>query len=188
MVANTESITSSLSLQPSGAFSGSSFPIYPTNFFWLGQIALGYSRFRFRRLRFWYLPSTGTSTNGRVAISQGFDYMDAAAPDLGSIIIGSGSSFGPVYGGGGTLDMRNPFAATGLIKTDFDVGRRNASFLPVITQAKFKALPLSDQNDYSPGYVEYGTDSGTVSSAMPVGGFYVTYEVELSDPIAGSVN
>lgn len=184
VITNTEQFAV-ISLAASGGFTEVNLPLLPTKFSWISNTALSYSKFRFRRVRVWYLPAVGTTTAGRIAMSQSSDYADNSPTSCASIIVGSGSAFGPVYGGGGGFSMSNPFGNSQLLHTDFDMGKSGKPWYPVISASVFDSLLFADKNIYSPGQVFVGTDSGT--AAVVCGELYISYEIEFADPIAPAV-
>lgn len=188
ILTNTEAYAN-ITLKASGGVSFLSPAILPTNLPWLSNTALSYSRYRFLRYRLWYLPNVGTNVSGRVAMSQSFDFNDTNPVTLANIIVGSRSSFGPVYGGNGSFNFNNPFGPSTLIKTDFDLSRSmaNKPFLPTVSVAAFNALPPQDKLLYSPGQVFIGTDGGSGASDLVCGALYISYEIEFIDPISSNL-
>lgn len=185
ILVNTEAYAN-ISLPATGSTTTLVPAILPASLPWLSATALSYSRYRFLRYRLWYLPSVGTNVSGRIAMSQSFDFNDTVPTTVSAIIVGSHASFGPVYGGNGSFNFNNPFGNSTLIKTDFDVSRGTGSkpFLPVTTVDKFNALSPSDKLLYSPGQIIIGTDGSASASAITCGSVYVSYEIELMDPVA----
>jgi hypothetical protein len=194
--------TGNTAFQASGAISNvgiaGSFP-------WLSSIALNYSKFRFRKLRFFFSGSCPTSTTGKVWINITYDALDTAPSTLAQVMQSEDSCSGPAWFGG-VVSSEKAFdprlAADSNIYVDADCSRFVNNWYNVrlnttdVTLALTGAptggigtLGLSGDTTSAnsiPCRVFYG-NNGVTSTTVP-GELYVAYEVELIEPVASALN
>lgn len=189
MVCNTEEFVTVLGPSTSGAFTTAITPIIPSTCSWLGGLASSFSKFRWNRLRIFYLPAVGTSTSGRVASSLLYDAVDTTPAKMSQLIAGYRATFGPVWAGQSGFDSSNPFANhSDMVHLDLDCSKAGKKYYPYTSVTNYNGLSSSDKNIYSPAELLVGSEGVTLSSGSSVGSFYVTYEIELLEPIASAVN
>lgn len=186
LVSNVESLGSITTGSPAGAAGFTVFDLYPGNLGWLSGLALSYSKYRWRRLRIFYVPSVSTSVSGRIAFSLKYDTADNIPTTMGQVIASNRAIFGPLYAGTGSLDSSKPFGATGLMHTDVDCANFDKSWYQVGSTTAVGGLSGVDRNMYIPVSILAGVDGAPASQT--VGFFYAAYEVELIEPISFSLN
>lgn len=186
LISNVESLGSVTTSSTAGAASFSVSDLYPGNFGWLSALALSYSKYRWRRLRIFYVPSVSTNVNGRIAFSLKYDTADNVPTTMGQVIASNRAIFGPLYAGTGSLDSSKPFGATGLMHTDVDCTNFDKTWYQVGNASSVGALSGVDRNMYIPVSILVGVDGAPASQT--VGFFYAAYEVELIEPIATILN
>lgn len=165
------------------------FNLFPTAFSWLGGLALAYSKYRWRRLRIYYLPCVSTMVSGRVAMSLKYDTADftpTGAGAINAVVSANRSVFGPLYGGTGSLDSTKPFGQTGLMHVDVDCSNFDKSWYQVAPLGAIEIMGTIDRNMYIPASLWYGTDGATAD--ITTGYLYAAYEVELIEPTPGGSN
>lgn len=142
----------------------------PGKLAWLAGVAANYSKWRWVKLHVYYVPTTGTTTTGGVGFGFGYDMAEAQATSVSEIV---GMDQG--YWAASWMPMQSARV--------FDVGRVEKVWWPYIGGAVFDALTGTDQNIYSPGYIEEGVDASSVTAGSTLGFVWVDYIVELCDPI-----
>jgi len=183
VICHTEALTA---IAPtSTTFAKTAIAMIPANFPWLKGIANSFSKFRYRKLRVHYLTQTSTATPGRIAMSWGYDAKDIPATNISQIISTYGSTFGPVWSGSGGFDSSRPFSTSTGMHTDLDVKKAEKPYYPFINQVGFDGIADEhDKNQYCPAYLFVGHEG---APAGTIGSLYVSYEVELVEPIASEL-
>lgn len=77
-----------------------SFGINPgvsTTFPWLSRLAPNFEEYRFRKLRFVYVPRCATATNGAIYTGIDYDSSDAAPQSISELMSFKGSSQSPIW-------------------------------------------------------------------------------------------
>lgn len=172
-----------------GAFSAAVFPLIPAQLNWLGGLALSFSKFRWNRLRVFYLPAVGTGSSGRIASSLIYDGADVLPTKMSALIAGYRATFGPVWAGQSGFDSTNPFANhSDMVHLDLDCSKLAKRYYPYTSATNYAGLSTSDKNIYSPAELLVGSEGITTGTSTNVGSFYVSYEIELLEPVASTVN
>lgn len=180
VITNTESFGA---VDTNGAFTASRNALTPSSLPWLSKVAAAYSKFRWKRLRVFYLTQVSTTAEGRFAMGLTYDQLDTIPTNLNQIISLNRATFGPVWSGQGGFDATAPFQAKpGMVCLDVDTARFAKPWYPYVTTAQLTDLPADTQGSYVPASLVSGTD-GTVGTKV-VGSVYVTYEIELIEPTA----
>lgn len=156
----------------------SRIPLVPAGLPWLRGVAASYSKFRWRRLRVFYLTQVSTNNDGRVAVGFNYDSEDALPADVSALTSLHRASFGPVWSGTQGFDSANPFRPTDLVHCDLDASRASKPWYPYATAAQL--TDAESANPYTPAYLNIGVDGATADKT--VGTLYVTYEIELIEP------
>lgn len=189
MVSNTEEFSTVAGPSTPGAFAVGVFPLIPSQLNWLGGLASSFSKFRWNRLRLFYLPAVGTSASGRVASSLIYDGADLLPTKMAALIAGYRATFGPVWAGQSGFDSSNPFAVhSDMVHLDLDCSKLAKRYYPYTTNANYVGLSASDKNIYSPAELLVGSEGITTGTSVNVGSFYVSYEIELLEPVAPVLN
>jgi len=160
----------------------------------VNAIAVSYSKFRFLKLRFIYIPQCPTTTSGEVVLSTGYDYLDPAPASVNNAQMSYGSVTSPLWAGAAGSCLlgieRRPIPDEAVV-VDFDVNRfgyaRGPAYYRYMTLAGFGALSPSDRNVYSPCYLDVSTVGGP-AVGITAGTIFVEYEIELVEPISGVLN
>lgn len=188
MVCNTESFGDVVSSATANQFNTATLPLIPVSPTWLRSIALSFSKFRWNRVRLFYLPAVGSSTAGRTAASLIYDGGDLSPANLAAIIAGNRATFGPVWAGQSGFDSSNPFSNhSDMIHLDLDCSKLAKRYYPITTLTNYNGLSSSDKNIYCPASLLSGVD-GVATTTTTVGSYYITYEVELLEPVASPIN
>lgn len=196
------------------AFNSAGFVVNPglaPSFPWLSNIAQSYQRFRFKRLRFFYVPAVATSNDGSAYLYLQYDYQDSAPTSLAEVMVSESSCSGNVWFGGPVspeLAFREHMTTTDNIFVDYDPRRATQpwyyirsgqSGVTVNTGGALTGTPTGGIGTLAftqgaiadpasrPCTIFYGTD-GVPSGVTTAGRLYVAYEVELSDPVAPALD
>lgn len=179
VVTNTESFQT-VALPTSGATVVTK-SIVPSACSWLAGVASSYSKYRWRKLRIFYIPAVSTATNGRLAMGLSYDPLDTAPTTVDQIVSMNRATFGPVWAGQSGFDSSNPFAnRMDLVHLDLDVSKASKPWYNYATTSTLAGLSPVDRGIYLPAILNLGADSGT--AAMTTGSLYISYEVELTEP------
>lgn len=168
------------------AFNNQALTINPgisSAFPWLSAIALNYSKFRFRFLRYMFVPQVPTTVAGVCYINIAYDFADSAPANLAQVSQSDSSTIGPVWHGGG-INADKAFSkelgVDEMIYCDVDCTKFTQPFYYVRTQANTDA-------DTKPALVNYGIDVSVPATITP-GQLYVAYIVDLFEPVANALN
>lgn len=152
---------------------------------WLSTIALNYSKFKWKTLRFLYVPNVPTSVPGSAYINVSYDPADGSPTSLADVAVADSSSIGPAWVGGG-INAEKAFRPT--------LGIDDAIFVDVdcksLTQPYYYVRKQAGLDADSKPLVLYFGSAG-VSNGGSYGGcgaVYVAYTVELFEPVASSLN
>lgn len=136
---------------------------------WLANIAQNYSRYRIRKLSFTYQPAVGTTTRGFIGMGFFTDPQDAAAYAANSVStafprLSACTKFTtcPLYG----------TASITLDRGDFNGDWLSYEPSAVVTEENARLVCAGGIGFY----ISY-------DSAAPAGNIFVTYEVELANPV-----
>nr|WRQ64957.1 structural protein [Sobelivirales sp.]WRQ65712.1 structural protein [Tolivirales sp.] len=150
---------------------------------WLSAIALNYSKFRFRFLRYMYVPQVPTTVAGVCYINISYDSADSTPSTLAQVSQSDSSTIGPVWHGGG-INADKAFSKNlgvdEMIYCDVDCTKWTQPYYYVRSQGNTDA-------DTKPAVVNYGIDS-SVPAAITPGQLYVAYIVDLFEPVASALN
>jgi hypothetical protein len=163
-------------------------PGIATAFPWCSSIALSYSKFKIKFLRYMYIPSVPTSVPGSVYIYTNYDAADASPASLAQVMTADGSSNGPVWMGGGINTekaFRSNMNIADAVFVDIDLKQLTQPFYYVRPQAGVT-------EDSRPLVMIWGSDSATFAGAssfnISPGNLYVSYIIEFYDPVLASLN
>jgi hypothetical protein len=159
-----------------------------TAFPWCSAIALSYSKFKLKFLRYMYIPSVPTSIPGSVYLYTNYDALDSAPASLANVMTADGSSNGPVWMGGGINTekaFRSNMNIADAVFVDVDLKQLTQPFYYVRTQAGVT-------EDSRPLIMYWGSDSATFAGSstfnLSPGNLYVSYIIEFYDPVLSSLN
>nr|QKS69554.1 capsid protein [Erysiphe necator associated sobemo-like virus 4] len=188
MVCNTEELISAKSSDTTLSFTASTTPLIPSQASWLAGVARSFSKFRWCKLRVSYLPAVGTGIAGRLAASLVYDANDLSPSTMAQVIAGYRATFGPVWAGQSGFDSTNPFSNhADMVHLDLDCSRLGKRYYPYTTLTNYTAMSLTDRTIYAPAELLTAIE-GVVATGSVVGSFYISYEIELVEPIAATVN
>jgi len=163
-------------------------PGIATAFPWCSAIALSYSKYRFKFLRYMYIPSVPTSIPGTAYIYTAYDPADTQPASLSDVMTADGSTCGPVWMGGGLNTekaFRNNMSIADAIFVDIDLRQLTQPYYYVRKQAGVT-------NEDRPLVLYWGTDNGSFAGAstfnLSPGNLYCAYIIEFFDPVLASLN
>ncbi len=193
IVCNTEQFTN-VQIQAAGAFSSNRAFFAPWNYTWLNGIAQNYSKFRWVKLRYIYVPNCPTTTAGQMVLSLGFSTSDGAVTSMQQAQQAFHSITSPPWAGyEGAICLSEPdkAAPSGAIITTVDVNRfgtgSGLTYYKYTTQATWNTFSTSEREAYAPGYINIST-SGSNVALLEIGNLFIQYEIELIEPIANAIN
>lgn len=162
---------------------------------WITGVAENWSKYRWRKLRFFWVPFAPTTTQGAVHMGLQYDNIDSTPTSVSQIAALQSYSGGPIWTGSECSQvLNNPKAIPppGCVSVDLDVNRLQNPWYPYIEQASFTAqagISLATANLFSPARLIFATSNGTAASpGTPVGNLMVNYEIELIEPCAAANN
>jgi len=171
---------------PAAGFATNNLQVNPgiaANFPWLSKIALNYSKFSWKYLRFMYVPAVSTTTAGTVFMICHYDNADSAPTSIGGVAQSNSSSLGPTWQGGGMSAIKafRPDLYTDQgIYLDIDCKNLTQPWYYVRTAANVDA-------DTVPLKVYYGVGPDVAAGLAP-GSLYVSYICALTEPVASTEN
>lgn len=172
---------------------------------WLSGIAKQYSRFRWKALRYIYVPTCSTTTAGSVFFYPSYDSFDSAPATLAQVAVSENSCIGNAWFGGSinpNLAFK-PLTTQESIFVDIDVDRfpnnwyyvrdTFADTKPSTGAALGGVIPAGltltsgtyFEMESRPGVIYYGADG--VAGNTSIGNLFAAYVVEFSDPIDPTV-
>jgi hypothetical protein len=167
------------------------YPFLPTGVQWLSAIALNYSKWRAVAIRYIYIPVCPTTTPGTVTMALGYDYNDTLPTSLAQLSVSFESISTPPWGGyEGTSLLNQHFAPEtgGAVIVDVDCDRFGSgsglTYYPVTAQTTFAGQTPTDQNQFSPFYLQVATSG----NALAWGNLYVQYCIEFIEPVLAARN
>jgi len=174
-----------------GGFNVIRYPFLPTAGLWLQSIALSFSKFRCVAIRYIYIPVCPTTTPGTVTMALGYDYNDTLPTSLAQLSVAFESISTPPWGGyEGTSLLNHHFAleTEGAVVVDVDCDRFGSgsglTYYPVAALATFVSQTPTDQNQFSPFYLQVATSG----NALAWGNVYIQYCIEFIEPVLAAKN
>jgi len=152
---------------------------------WLSTLALNYSKFSWKSVRFIYVPKVPTSIAGQAYIMVSYDPSDAAPTSIADVAVSDSSSIGPVWIGGG-INQEKAFR-TGL-------GVDEAIFVDVdcksLTQPNYFVRKQAGLDADTRPFIVYAGTAAAANGATfgGTGDLYIAYTVELSEPVQSALN
>lgn len=194
-VANTEIMLSG-QIQFQGTGVGTRFAFIPAIAPWLDGIAVNFSKFSWAYLRFVYIPVCATTSSGTGVLAIGYDMTDVgiSAPAAAQQSFRS-VTFPPWAGWDGSAELHNYGTPMpdGAVSIEVDVNEflsgDELSKWRYISRADFNGLATTtDQNVYTPGYIDVVTEGTIVGSGNVGGNLFVQYIIDLYEPINPAQN
>jgi hypothetical protein len=181
-------------------------PGLSTDFPWLSSLAKNYNKFRWRNLRFIYVPACSTASVGSEFIYFKYDYLDNTPASITDVMASDRSVMGNVWFGNPISDstaFKKQLLLSENINADLDVSKLTRDWFLVRTGNNAQqpvyttlggvvpgGLTVSTSNIYDdaaqPATLYYG-NVGTAGTAT-VGYLFAAYTVEFCEPILGSLN
>jgi hypothetical protein len=174
-----------------------------TNFPWLSSIAGNYQKFRWKFLRYIFVPQCPSTTPGSVYLEMHYDFLDNASTTLAQVtatessVVGNawfGSALSPELAFGADVSARDAICLTidtaRLTQPWYYVRATNAATTNTVTLTGTATggngtLAIGSGGTYDPssrpGTIYYGTNG--ITNAVVAGNLYAAYCCELSDPI-----
>jgi hypothetical protein len=190
-VCNTELVIELNSPAVLGAFQNVQHFTHPSFCTWLNTIGLNFSKFRWIRARYIYIPGTPTTTAGRVTLGMSYDTVDVAPTTTIAASAAYKSVSCPVWAGyeGSTLlnNLSTPVGSIGgAVAIDIDTNRFANPWYKIQAAATINGFTPTDRNMYVPCILNLSMLGGPVSALM--GSIYLQYEVEMIEPIIALAN
>lgn len=182
-------------------------PGLANSFPWLSGIAKQYSKFRWKFLRYMYVPTCSTTTAGSVFYMFNYDYLDAGPSNLGQVAQSEDSSIGNAWFGGAIspeMAFSPQLSTREAIFVDYNPKKANNNWYYVRTTQggvspssggtlggvipaglTFSAGSYPDA-EARPATIYYGADS--VAGTTGIGNLFVSYVVEFAEPVAAAIN
>jgi hypothetical protein len=160
---------------------------------WLGALAANWGKWRWKKLRFLYIPICPTSTQGSVHFAFQYDSWDTAPSNVFQISAMSHYTTGPVWSGFQAAPCLSHYEGKcpeGSIVADLDISRNDKRYYPFVTLADYNTLVAATiqlGNMYSPAKLQVLTADGT-ATVTACGRLYVMYEVEVFEPLIPNLN
>nr|UHS72387.1 MAG: putative coat protein [Betanecrovirus sp.] len=169
-----------VSLTALGVLSYVTLPLIPSFVPWLNGLAGNFGKWRWTRLKVYYVPSCPTTTQGEMALGYYYDEQDAIAASLIQVAsMDKGVTFAPWMGG-----PSNGTDSVNLVSVPSQFDKPRYIYLG---NAAFTALTSTDKNQYCPIVLAIASQGST--AAVPIAGrIWVDYTVELFDPIVAGIN
>lgn len=169
-----------ISLTAAGVLNYTTIGIIPLAFSYLNGLAAQFSKYRWRKLHIYYVPSCPTSTQGEVALGLYDDWADAGAASFVQVAtMNKGISF-PPWGGGAEFGANS-------ISIDVDVSMFDKPRYNYINAATFNPLSNVDKDAYTPVILATASQGSTAAVTI-AGRVWVSYTIELINPIPGAIN
>lgn len=178
-------------LQPintaSAAFLGLNQALIPSTFPWGAGLAINFSKYRFLKLRYIYIPMCSVNTPGGLTLGVEYETSDSTPTTLAqaSALFGAVSSayWGGIEGTAMLGDINR--VANGAVYVDVDVKRAQKPWYPFTTSTNYAASTV--KNTFSMGQVVAVCDGGPTPN-VAAGRIYVQYRIELVEPIPSALN
>lgn len=160
---------------------------------WLSGVAANWSKYRWRKLRWIYVPTCPTTTLGSIHIGLQYDNVDATPTSVAQMSALQSYTTGPAWSGyqaAALLSKPNAPCPPGSLVVDVDVARFEKPWYSYISQTQFatqNAVAISLANLFSPARLIFATTDGT-ATAVSCGRLYAQYMVELIEPEAAASN
>lgn len=188
-VCNTEMISA---ITNPLAFAQGDVYMHPAFFPWLKTVAAGFSKWRWIRLRFIYIPVCPTNTAGQLVLGLAYDVSDNAPTTSVQLQQAYKSVTSPVWAGfEGSALMNNMDARTqafpGAVALDVDTARLGTPYYRFQSNTDILAMSLPEQDVFVPGRIFFAREGG-VATPVTVGNLFAQYEVELIEPVAPEMN
>ena len=167
--------------------SGSVCDLCPAGFpGWLSPVALNWSRWRWRCLRFIYVPQCPTTLSGTITMGITYDIQDTfpATLDAATQLYGSVTTpyWGGVDGAMSLADCRSPLRGNAV---SVSVDLADNRIRPYVTSQTLASS--ADQILYSLGALVVFRQGGPATQ-QAAGIIFGQYEIELIDPVSASTN
>ncbi|CAA59981.1 capsid protein [Olive latent virus 1] len=187
VVRNTE-IISAINSAALGAIFGNYVTVIPSNLSWLAGLSDLYSKYRWRKLRFIYLPVCPTSTQGNVSMSLSFDRIDTQPTSITQMQQGYRAiTFPPYAGYDGAMALASFGNIPGMVVVDVDCARMDKLWYPNVTLATFLAMAPTSRTDTCGVTLFTASDQGP-AAATNFGQVFCQYEIEFIEPVNPTVN
>jgi hypothetical protein len=186
-VTNTE-VFQDVNAAALGAFFVVNKPVLPTQASWLAGLADLYSKYRWKKLRFVYIPSCPTSTPGSGVVSIGYDRLDTDPASATAMQQSYRAITFPAYAGyEGAMALTTFNNVAGMVVFDVDVTRFEKPWYPVLAVAAFSALATNIQNAYCPCTMYFASVNGPAGATF-FGSWFIQYVIEFIEPVNPTEN
>jgi hypothetical protein len=182
-------------------------PGLSTSFPWLSGIAKQYSKFKWKFLRYIYVPNCSTTTAGSVFYMFSYDYLDSGPASLAQVAQSDDSSIGNAWFGGAIspeLAFSPSLSTREAIYVDYNTKKATNNWYYVRTNQSgvspssggtlggtvppgLSFTPGSYPDpEARPATIYYGADA--VPGTGGIGNLFVSYICEFAEPVAPALN
>jgi hypothetical protein len=182
-------------------------PGLATSYPWLSGIAKQYAKFRWKYLRYIYVPNCSTTTAGSTFYMFSYDYLDAGPANLAQVAQSENSSIGNAWFGGSIspeMAFSPQLSSREAIFVDYDpkkspnnwyyvrttqggVSPSSGGLIGGVIPPGLTFTPGSYPDpEARPATIYYGADG--VAGTGGIGNLFVSYVVEFAEPVAAAIN
>lgn len=158
----------------SSPFIAGATSVAPYSFLSLSTLALNFSKFRWIRMKVYYVPCA-QNVSGTVSYSFQYDCADLTPASIFESSIAQGV-------------VTQQYCATSPFSIQMDTKNLLRKYYLVTTAATANAMTTVDRNLYVPAVLSYSVSGGAGASSVTAGYLAVDYTIELADPIAAARN
>jgi len=160
---------------------------------WIGYVAAAWSKYRWKMVRFIYMPLCSTSTFGLVHMGLQYDNLDTNPASVTAMSSLAKYTVAPVWSGFQVAPVLSSFGAElpeGSVVVDVDVTKFEKAWYSYVTSAAFTAqstIAASLGTTLSPARLVIATSDGS-GGAINAGRLIVQYIIELIEPTTPTNN
>lgn len=161
---------------------------------WLRGVASSWSKYAWLSVRYTYLPACPSDTAGTVHLGFQYDMADTVPVSVNQLSNLRGYVSGQVWSGSSGLCFINGTRCTdtsSAISTTLDVSKLGKKWYPYKTSSDYTTAVGVDVNIATPlvpARLVIAMLDGSSSTAVNAGRLYVTYTLQLIEPIASALN
>nr|UHS72355.1 MAG: putative coat protein [Tombusviridae sp.] len=165
------------------------FACIPSSLPWGSGIAVNFAKWRWRSLRFIFIPQCSTTTSGGLTLGIEYDTSETSPTTQIQLAQSYRAITTPYWGGSeGVPMLQSPGThVQGAVCTVFDTARVSKPWYAYKTSSAYGALTVDDRNIYSPGKALVITNGGPTGQ-VTAGYLYAQYMVELTEPVSSTLN
>nr|BBD74052.1 coat protein [Soybean yellow common mosaic virus] len=161
---------------------------------WLRGVASNWSKYAWLSVRYTYLPACPSDTAGTIHMGFQYDMADTVPVSVNQLSNLRGYVSGQVWSGSSGLCFINGtkcLDTSSAISTTLDVSKLGKKWYPYKTSTDYTTAVGVDANIATPlvpARLVIAMLDGTSTTAVNAGRLYVTYTIQLVEPIASALN